>query len=500
MRTIIHAKHLLLVLLLSSIISCALAPSATITNDNPNPPLKPTQDYNLSELQDNLYSTPTTVFLPTVQKEFPLQTIFGVQTSRIFQNQELSLISALGISWTRKDLFWSVVESEEGKYNWDAISDFEEDLRNTSAKNIRTILVINKTPDWARQYPESECGPIKQEKFDAFGKFMSEVVKRYSSPPFNVLYYEIWNEPDVDPALFDYQGKGIGCWGNDTDEYYGGGNYADMLKRIHQPIKSANPNAQILVGGLLLDCDPRGDPSGCENIGNNPKPAKFLEGILKNNGKDYFDGISFHAYDQYYGEKGKFGISNWNSSWNTTGPTVIAKANFIKEVLIENNAKDKFLMNTETAVLCADCTNDRNYEITKAYYIPQVYSAALSLGLRANLWYSSFGWRNSGLILIKDGTPQGQQPAYDAYFHSRETLLNSRFEKELNLGDGIMGYEFYREKTQIWVVWSLDGEPHPIDLSKMPLKITNHEGKRLDLETPQRITITIEPLYIEFQN
>jgi hypothetical protein len=482
------------------IASCAINPlNETSSQENPtnksNIVLKTNQAKSQTEEENQATSSPTIVYLPTVQKEFPLSTIFGVQMTRISSDIEIDQMKQLGITWTRQDLFWNQIERIEGQYDWSGLTSFEQNLMKKSANYINTILVINKTPEWARMYSNSECGPVKREKFDSFGKFLSNVVNRYSKPPYNVLYYEIWNEPDIDPALFGYSGNSIGCWGDDNDDYYGGGYYADMLRVIYPYIKSANPNAKILVGGLLLDCDPRGAPSPCHIVGNNPKPAKFLEGILRNNGKDLFDGVSFHAYDQYNGELGKYGIRNWNSSWDTTGPTVLAKTKFLQEILGKYNASDKILINTESAVLCDSCTNDPNYELTKAFYIAQVYSTAISLGLQGNLWYSSTGWRNSGLIK-SDGTPI--QPAFQAYQHARETLLNSRFVRELSLGENIKGFEFTRNGTSLWVIWSINGNPNTIVLPKQPSKITSSIGD--SLPTSQSIQITIEPLYIEFAN
>jgi hypothetical protein len=37
---------------------------------------------------------------------------------------------------------------------------------------------------------------------------------------------------------------------------FGGEYYGNMLKIVYPAIKSADPQAQVLVGGLLLDCDP----------------------------------------------------------------------------------------------------------------------------------------------------------------------------------------------------------------------------------------------------
>lgn len=72
------------------------------------------------------------------------------------------------------------------------------------------------------------------------------------------------------------------------DEYYGGVDYAEMLKVAYPSIKQADPNAQVMVGGLLLDCNPN---TGCPN----ERSTNFLAGVLQN------DGGSYHASDYYFG-------------------------------------------------------------------------------------------------------------------------------------------------------------------------------------------------------
>jgi len=49
---------------------------------------------------------------------------------------------------------------------------------------------------------------------------MSELVTRYSKPPFNIKYWEIGNEPDIDPSLIAPT-EPFGCWGDQNDEFYG---------------------------------------------------------------------------------------------------------------------------------------------------------------------------------------------------------------------------------------------------------------------------------------
>src|SRR5207247_1719484 len=144
----------------------------------------------------------------------------------------------------------------------------------------------------------------------------------------NIRYWEIWNEPDIDYHLVAADSL-WGCWGDATDTFYGGSDYAQMLKAVHSPVKQASAESQVLVGGLLLDCDPRNPPPGKDC-----KPSMFLEGILKSGGGDFFDGVAFHAYD-YYDKpmRGDYQHSGWRASAGTSGPVVGVKAEYIRELL-----------------------------------------------------------------------------------------------------------------------------------------------------------------------
>jgi hypothetical protein len=210
---------------------------------------------------------------------------------------------------------------------------------------------------------------------------MSDLVERYSIPPYSVNYWEIWNEPEISPEQIDPE-SGWGCWGDSNDEYYGGGYYAQMLAVVYPAMKSANPNVQVLVGGLLLDCDPVNPPSGKDCT-----PARFIEGILRGGGGAYFDGISFHAYDYYDGVGYQNG--NWHSAWNTTGPVQIAKAAYLRSLLdsAEFGVKGKYLINTEVALLCDTCIDDQAFEKVKANYVAEAYATTLSEDLKV-AWYT----------------------------------------------------------------------------------------------------------------
>ena len=440
---------------------------------------------------------------PTVTPSPTPLSIFGIEMDAISAGRGLDQVVQTSTSWVRRNaVLWSSVESAEGTYDWSAMAGLESELQNASSKGIQVILIVRSTPQWARKIAGSgpTCGPISQGKLPAFGSFMRALVERYSGHPYNVKYWELWNEPDIDPSYFP--GDNIyGCWGDQNDAYYGGGYYTEMLKAAYPQIKAADPQAQVLVGGLLLDCDPR-PGAGCTATGHDPKPAKFLEGVLRHNGLNdggnYFDGVSFHAYDFYQGQIGQYGIPTWQSAWNTTGPVLVIKVAYLRNLLTQYGWPDKFLVNTETALLCGrsgeepPCQAD-DFANTKAYYLAQSYVTALAEGLRANVWYSLFGWRASGLLNPGNQSPL---PAFEAYRFSAQKLGSARFLRQLQDYPGVMGYEFEREGQRIWVLWSLDGASHSINLPGVPLAAWDALGN--SVSSAASMNVDLNPLYLKW--
>ena len=254
-----------------------------------------------------------------------------------------------------------------------------------------------------------------------------------------------------------------------------------------------------MVGGLLLICDPVTPPETSPGSGEyaDCAPSKFLEGVLQNGGGDFFDGVSFHAYDYYYGEFPKYANPNWHSSWDTTGPVLIAKTNYLQSLLSAYGYPEKLLINTETAVICGSdgkepaCLTDE-FDQTKANYAAQSYSAAIAEGLRANIWYSITGWRGSGLI------KSDLQPTYasNGYKFSLQMLENAAYVDTITDYPGILGYQFWKDGQNFWVIWGIQENPQSIDLPEMPQAIYDIYGNPLPVS--QTIEVTANALYLVF--
>lgn len=444
-------------------------------------------------------STPTeAAHEPAPAPAPPVYPIHGIEMA-FMGKPTVELVAQAGAYWTRRNaLLWSEIEPQEGARNWDAVQKLEKELTNAADQGLEVILIVRSTPEWAQAVTGQKCGPVTSDKLPAFAAFMQDVVERYSAPPYNVKYWEIWNEPDIGST--DVPSDNIfGCWGDANSPYYGGEYYGEMLKAVYPQVKAMDPDAQLLVGGLLLFCDPINPPETEPGAGTtkNCTPARFLEGILEGGGGDYFDGISFHAYDYYYEKSGGYGNTDWHSSWNSTGPVLIAKTRYVRGILAAYGQPDKFLVNSEAGILCGSDGKEpkcqaEQFHLAKAYYAVQTNVSALAEGLQANIWYSLTGWKGSGLV------DSDRQPylAYDAYAFSASQLQDAAFVREVNQYPGVKGYELSRNGRVVWVLWSFDGDEHGLQLPALPAAIYDPFGASLD--PAQEFTVKRAPVYIEF--
>ena len=428
----------------------------------------------------------------------PAAPVAGIHLKNPITPEQLTMIKEAGVHWTRTDVFhWNQIEpikSSPAVYDWSSVD--EQSLQIASADGLQFVASVLYAPAWAQKSPGVLCGAVAEGAMDAFANFVGALVSRYSQPPFNVKYWEIGNEPDIDPTLVPPD-SGYGCWGNKADAYYGGGYYARVLQAVYPKLKTADPEAQLIIGGLLLDCDPVKPPEVPAGSGNlkDCTPSKFLEGILKNGGANAFDGISLHSYDYYGGTLGNYSNPNWHSGFDKGGPALIAKAEYISSLLVSYSAANKYLLGTELAILCGrDGTESicmtPEYEETKASYLVQAMTYAQVYHFRAMTWYGLFGWRGSGLV-TRSLAPL---PAYEALKFYTALVGEAVFKRSINDLTGVSGYEFINGGQTIWVLWSADGKNHSTSLPSAPQNIYNLNGDTLPVQPG--INIGTEPVYV----
>ena len=394
------------------------------------------------------------------------------------------------------EIGWDIVEPTRGDRNWARLQGFEEDLLNAVQAGLEPVVILGGTPSWAVK-TGFRCGVINEDLLSEFASFASQVVARYSAPPYNIHYWELYNEPDVNGLL--------GCWGDPLDnQYFGGGAYGRMLIKVYPAIKSVNPSAQVLIGGLLLDCDPINPPDDLSRPGQkkNCTPARFLEGALTSGATDAFDGVAFHSYDYYYG-LGGYANSNWASDSKKNGSSTVGKAAYIRSVLEKFHVSNRYLINTEFALFCGrEGSNEcdpyiAEVETTKAYYAVQFTAQAVADNYKAAIWYAT-QWSRNVSLFNQDLTPK---PAYYAYRFANYMIGNASFSRVVNLDLGMKIYEFKKQSMVIWVTWALEGKTLNLNLPKLPDTFYRilPNGIASSQSVSQTIRLGPEPIFLVFK-
>lgn len=444
-------------------------------------------------------------YLPLISRTYPQQISIDTRAQAAEAGFELAL--AAGSGWVRIDLNWSdiqraqVAEGANPLYDWSAAAGVENQLAIAAANAQQIVLVIGSTPEWAAE--NSDCvvkGRVRPANYPDLQRFAAAVVARYSIPPYGVRYFELWNEPDVSTWL--------GCWGNPDEDYFGGVQYGEMLAAVYPAMKAANPGAQVLVGGLLMDQNP--DVSGLPR--NQATQTHFFEGILISAGKNSYDGVSFHAYDYYAPQGGGvyFQNANWGTSNAVIGSSQIAKAAYLRRELARADVTGKYLLNTEVGLLCKDCANPvtdparyEGFERAKAYYAAEALAAAVYEGFVGVMWFTMIErndgplYSNSGLVK-SDLTPL---PGYYAFQYASGQLYGATplHKAASEYAQALDGYVFRNpDGNTLRVIWAT-GAPFNLDLGFDPTSVTRisaSDGKPEPLTPGQVITVTEAPLFI----
>ena len=375
--------------------------------------------------------------------------IVGVEPTRGSVGAVAGPLAELRPAWVRYNgVLWDEVEPRRGERRWEVLSGVEAELQAISATGASTMLIVRGAPSWAQAERGKACGPISAAALPAFASFMGELVARYSQPPYNVKYWEIGNEPD---APFDILAgsEPFGCWGDTRQPDFNGDAYAAALKAIYPAIKAADPAAQVVLGGLLLECDP--------GLAGQAKPCgmgKFLDGVLAAGGGGYFDMLAYHGYI-YWGPV----TEDWDQNyppWKHRGGVLRGKLDFLKATLARYGLQKPIIMN-EGGMLCyrsdPSCAPGGFYE-AQANHAIRMYARAWAVGLEGALWYTfnGPGWQDGALL----DANQRPRPAYTATLFFARLLSGARYVEALS--DGAQeGYWFQNGDTRYLITWTNDG-------------------------------------------
>ncbi len=387
---------------------------------------------------------PDVVYLPLTFSNFEMiwPNPYGMENR---DDNLLHMGAQAGLRWVRVPLYWDDTEGLDDFYWW---TPNDDRLQEIADQHMEPIVYIWKTPPWAVENPANDpyrCHAPKD--VQKLADFLTDLVNRYKGPPYNVKYWEVYNEEDMRDFGM------IGCLGDDAPAY------TNMLKAAYQAIKAADPFAQVLIGGLTM-VDP---------IGTNPN---FLAEVIANGGGNSFDIVSFHFYEGQ--ETASYTCAD-PPACTITG--LAGKAKMVRDVLAQNNLQ-KPLMATEIAGRCFpenqpcdQASLERQSDLVIKYNV-----RGMALELKALIWYTLNypGFYNSSL-LDEQGQPK---PAFRTYQTLSAELSNVRFVRASDFGtSGIEGYVFQIDASpqEAWVLWNTATGTKHVNFSVAEL---GHDGMR----------------------
>lgn len=187
--------------------------------------------------------------------------------------QALATMRSMGITWIRQELRWDEIELQPGEYEWEA---YDRVMGAAEEAGLPVLVLLNRTPVWARSPKESENPLAPPQELTAFVRFAEVAAARYQDAAFA---WQIWDEPNLMPH-----------WG--TEVIIDPTNYAEMLRQSTPAIRLHDERAQVVTAGL----GPTLEPGGF-----NMSETRFLEGLYGAGAADYFDAVALKPYGFWTG-------------------------------------------------------------------------------------------------------------------------------------------------------------------------------------------------------
>jgi hypothetical protein len=172
----------------------------------------------------------------------------GVNQGQPFDQRDIRKIASTGVETYRLILPWAVIEANKGSFKWAAT---DRVVGSAAARGIRSVPFAWGSPDWVAKTPADPPldGPADRR---AWGDFLEAAVDRYgpgggywSGPyrqdhpgakPLPIVAWQIWTEPN---------GKAY------FKPHPSAKRYATLLRVAHDAIKRADPDAKVVLSGLV---------------------------------------------------------------------------------------------------------------------------------------------------------------------------------------------------------------------------------------------------------
>lgn len=246
----------------------------------------------------------------------------GVTASTTNLVTELTHAVAAGIGIVQMNMDnWTETEPSSGTFSWDYMDRVVAIVTGTAVNQfgLEMMVTIPAAPSWqcdrfvststlnpftgaigpATHYPTKDMGLVR--------RWCSNFATRYGG---SIKYYQVWNEPDFKSYWID---------GASTTLYTNTTNYILFLSTAHDAITAADPDAQIVLGGIAFPTERTFQLVGSTIPYNG---GHWFHEMLLNGATPYFDIVGIHAY--FNSEGGNLTpeivMSTVTSMWNAVMP------------------------------------------------------------------------------------------------------------------------------------------------------------------------------------
>jgi len=376
--------------------------------------------------------------------------LFHIPLEQIPQRgeQRLSLAEHAGGYWGRNDLWWGLIEAEQGQFDWTKADAAVTLFRK---HNISLLAILCYSSAWS-----DNTAPATDEEIARFANYARQMVRRYKD---YVKHWEIWNEPNI--PFF---------WPPEPNPAH----YAKLLKASYKAIKEEDPDATVVACATsLVDLD-------------------FIEAVLKEGTASAMDALSVHPYQ-------------FRTPEHPQGE--LAKLPELFDLLDRNGLDDMPVWITEIGWQ----TVDPGDEVHQAVMLAQTYVHCLSIPrIKRIYWYNldddlprdARSGECFGLVYHS----HMPKPSYVAYYTTARLLANTTFVMH-ETRDDIQHYIFKSEETgdEIHVLWRNRRGEKTIEIvpaeTSRGCMITNIMGEEYHCEDEQiRLNINRIPLFVIGKN
>jgi hypothetical protein len=167
----------------------------------------------------------------------------------------LDKLAAAGAGWVRIDMGWATLEPRRGDRAQWYVDRMDFLVDAARERGLRVLATLWWTPRWANGDKPRGVPPKKDADFARIASWAADHFRG------RVNAWEIWNEPNH-PDFFSASPQA----------------FADLLRAAYPAIKAADPAALVVSGGPAYN------------------DIKWLRGVYRGGGGDYFDVLATHPY------------------------------------------------------------------------------------------------------------------------------------------------------------------------------------------------------------